>query len=214
MNRREKLSYFKDYYLLPCIGIVSVTAVVLFLLWSIVFRPREQTVLHVAVLDCVLGQEQMEGLMQELDGLFSITDKKRQILINDSFNMKEDGLAKLEVYLSNGQLDVVIAEKEMFKTLSGYGFFQNLETVLPGREMQELKSDLFLAAGYLEHEENGFEDKETGRGEVMPYGICLPPGCIWMGAAPDAAEPVCGIAEGAENLENAISFLSFIRSSK
>ena len=100
MTRKEKLSYFKDYYLLPCIAATAGLVIVVFLLWSIVFRPREQTVLYVAVLDCVLGQEQRDELMQELGGRFSISDKKQQILLDDSFNMQEDGLAKLEVYLS------------------------------------------------------------------------------------------------------------------
>ena len=210
----KKLIYFKDYYLLPCVMLTAGFAIVIFLLWSIFLRPREQTVLYVAVLDAVLGQEQKEQLIQELYDQFGITDNRQEIIIDDSFYMKEDGLTKLEVYLSNQQIDVLIADKELFRTLSGYGFLQDLKMVLPKQREQELEADFVRAAGYLDREEDGLEDTATGKGEELDYGLFLPPDCKWgMEIAPDLEGSVCGIAEGSKNIENAIAFLCYVHAS-
>ena len=76
-----------------------------------------------AVVDEVLQTEGTEKLKEELTEYLGADGKYRKIIIDDSFYMDDGGLEKLEVYLYNKQIDVVIADEAVYKELAGYGFF-------------------------------------------------------------------------------------------
>ena len=203
MPLKKKIEYFVDYYLfqtLVCVGILLAAG---FLLWHF-WKPKEETILYVAVIDESLDEEGRVRLQEQLAEELG-AGKHQQVLIDDSFYMKDDALEKLEVYLHNGQIDVVIANRDTFETLAGLGFFYDVREMI-GDTYQERWCQ---ARGYKDTDEITFEDVETGQGEECPYGVDI------SGSAMDSLmqyieEPVLAFAQGSTNQENAQCFLDFI----
>ena len=194
MNRHQRMQYFLDYYLVKLLVFTGIILAVVLFVWNFISKSKEDTVLYVAVVDEAL---QTEG-----------TEK---IIIDDSFYMDDGGLEKLEVYLYNKQIDVVIADEAVYKELAGYGFFQDISTV-PG--VSSKYADLYVkAAGYKDEDTDkdtdSFEDHSTAKGEELPYGVDVSASRI-SDIKTKIQTPVLSIAQGAENMENAVKFLNLI----
>lgn len=123
--------------------------------------------------------------------------------------MREGGLDKLQVYLFNSQIDVVIADRSLYTQLAGLGYFQSMEAVL-GDKGDVYEKRYLITAGYKDSEEVSFEDNETGQGEELPYGIELSSSKRYMELARYAQEPVFAVAQGAPNEERAVEFLEYL----
>lgn len=213
MDAAQKIQYFCNYYLMKTLAAAALCGVVIFLAYTIFFRPRERYALRVAVVDEVLDRKAREALERELTEYMGLDEADGQILIDDSFYMSEDGLSKLEVYLSAQAIDVIIAGEDVFRQFAGYGFYQDLEEILPQELCARCSADFAEAAGYLEleTETDGFVDRETGQGEALPYGVRLGEESRWhtkVGA--QTKQAVFGIAQGTKNKERACQFLEFI----
>lgn len=211
MNRHQRMQYFLDYYLVKLLVFTGIILAVVLFVWNFISKSKEDTVLYVAVVDEVLQTEGTEKLKEELTEYLGADGKYRKIIIDDSFYMDDGGLEKLEVYLYNKQIDVVIADEAVYKELAGYGFFQDISTV-PG--VSSKYADLYVkAAGYKDEDTDkdtdSFGDHSTAKGEELPYGVDISASRI-SDIKTKIQMPVLSIAQGAENMENAVKLLDFI----
>ena len=86
-----------------------------FFLWNFIQKSNEETVLSVALIDESLNKEDLEALTQELAEYLGADGEKQKVMIDDSIYTQDGGLQKLEVYLYNKQVDVVIANEDTYR---------------------------------------------------------------------------------------------------
>lgn len=208
MNRKQKIQYFFDYYFVKTAVALVLTGAVVYLVWNYV-RPQPQTALYVALMDEDLKEEEQQELTEELNRLFQVDGKKERVVLDDSFYMMDGGLDKLQVYLFNRQIDVVIADRSLYTELAGLGYFQDMNEVLKDKR-GDYEERYLMAAGYKDNEEISFEDNETGRGEPLPYGVELSSSDRYMALERYVQEPVFAVAQGAPNEKNAVEFLDYL----
>lgn len=215
MNRQQKIQYLKDYYLFPAIGVVILIAVVISLVWYIA-KPRSENLLYAAVIDESLDEKKLETAVEDMSSLLGADGEKKTVQIDDSFYIKDGALDKLQVYLHSQQIDVVILDKELFEEYAGYGYFESLDQVTEEDLEKKYGEDYLYAAGYKEDddEEISFEDNETGRGEVKPYGISLSGDNRFTEMSEYIKDPVFAVAVGTKNPENALKFLDYLMDGK
>ena len=175
---------FLTYDIWPCAAAVGIAAAVLFLIWNF-FHPKPEPILYVAVFDVTLSEEEADRLRADLAG-----EDARRITLDDTFrsdNAKD--VERLQVLLYNHDVDAVIAGEEVIRTLAAYGYFQDITGVLAedAAKAAENEGRLFRTAGYLDTEEISMEDHETGRGEVLPYGLRLAGSSRWKSLTGDTA---------------------------
>lgn len=211
MNAVQRKQYFLDYYLFPTVVGTAVVLIVMFLLWHFL-KPREETVLYAAVIDESLEEEKTQKLIEELEQFYGADGKYQKVMIDDSFYIKDGAQAKLEVYLHSGQIDVIIAEEELYRQFAGYGFFKDIRTVLDKEASLRYEDDFLYTAGYQENEneEISFEDHETGQGEKLPYGVDISESRRFGEIKKYIQKPVLAVAENAPNPEQAAEFLDYI----
>lgn len=207
MNRHQRMQYFLDYYLVKLLIFAGIIFVVVLFVWNFISKSKEDTVLYVAVVNETLQAEKTERLKEEVAAYLGADGKHQKVMIDDSFYMDDGGLEKLEVYLYNKQIDVVIADESVYKELAGYGFFQDISTV-PG--VSSRYEDLYVeAAGYKDDDTDSFEDDSTAKGEVLPYGVDISES-RFKDIKTRTQTGVLSIAQGAENVANAVKFMDFI----
>lgn len=209
MDKAQRRQYFLDYYLLKTIVISLLAALILYLVWTVV-KPKAETVLYVAVVDEQLGEEEKQELIEELNLLYQADGKGKQVVIDDMFYLQEDALDKLQIFMYNHQIDIIIADEDAYEMLAGYGYFQSMDELLDEEAVLRYSKKYVSAAGYKEAEEVSFEDRETGQGEVLPYGIDLSGSVRFSRVKNYLEKPVLSIAAGAPNQENAVKFLDYI----
>lgn len=209
MDKSQRRQYFLDYYLVKIIVIFFIAALICYLIWSVA-RPKEEVLLYVALVDEQLEEEKKAELTEELNRLCQADGKKTQVVVDDMFYMQENALDKLQVFMYNHQIDIIIADQEMYQKLAGYGYFQKMEAFGDKEAISKYREKYILAAGYQDAEEVSFEDHETGQGEPLPYGIDISESERFGQIKNYLDKPVLGIAVGAPNPENAVRFLDFI----
>lgn len=213
MDRSQRMQYFLDYYLVKMIVIFLLVTLICYLVWSVV-RPKEEVLLYVALIDEQLEEEKKAELTEELNRLYQADGKKRQVVVDDMFYMQENALDKLQVYMYNHQIDIIITDQEMYERLAGYGYFQSMEALEDKEGVSKYREKYVTAAGYQDTEEISFEDHGTGQGEPLPYGIDISESGRFEQIKNYLDTPVLSIAVGAPNTENAIRFVDFMMSEK
>ena len=213
MNSAQRKQYFLDYYLLKIVLVTAAVVTVFFFIWNFISKSQEENVLYVAVIDESLEAEKLEAFTGELTEYLEADAKKQKVVIDDSFYTKDGALDKLQVYLANRQIDVVIADQDTYRILSGYGFFQDMDSVL-GDRASEYSENYVEAAGYKESEDISFEDHETAQGEELPYGVDISGSRKFTDMSEYIGQPVLSVVQNAPNPENAVKFLDLIMENK
>lgn len=212
MNGAQRRQYFLDYYMFP----VSVGAVILFIVcfltWHFFLKPQPEAVLYAAVVDDSLDEDRLAQAVTDMTGILGADGKNKTVHIDDSFYIKDGALDKIQVYLYNKQLDVMILDEGVFREYAGYGFFQNLDEVLSETDREKYKDRYLYAAGYKDTDDVSFEDNETGQGEEMPYGLSLEGDNRFTEMSQYIEHPVFAITAGSGNVENGLKFLEYLMS--
>ena len=207
MNKKQKLKYFRDYYLFKTLLCLVGIFVVAFTIWHFT-KPKMENVFYVAVVDETLNPDEKQQLQNELQNRYNADGKYKKVLIDDTFYTRDDGITRMEVYLRNKEIDVVIADKEVFKTLAAYGFMQDLNTVFDNDFKSEYSNDLFYTPGYKDTDEITLEDKEVGKGEELAYGLDITSSSRFSKMKNLIKDPVIGIVVDAPNMDNAKDFIN------
>lgn len=210
MNGAQRKQYFLDYYLFPVSVGTVIIFIICFLCWHFFLKPQPESVLYAAVIDEFLDEDQLAQAVTDMSTLLDADGKNRTVHIDDSFYIKDGALDKIQVYLYNKQLDVLILDESVFAEYAGYGFFQGLDEVLSEEEAGMYKERYLYAAGYKDTDDVSFEDNETGQGDEEPYGLSLEGDNRFTRMTQYMEHPVFAIAEGAPNVDNGVQFLEYL----
>lgn len=208
MDGRQKLQYFRDYYLAK----VVVGLVLLGFVGAVVYtmvKPKPETVLYVAVVDMQLEEDAREALIEELNQLYNIDGEKSQVFFDDTIFLEQHGYEKLQVLLFNQQADVIIASQETYEALAGNGFFQSMDN-LPGELAAKYEDSYVYTPGFQEEDEEAKVEAASGKGESLPYGVSLSESEKFHQLAPNFAQPVLGVLAASPHPENAVQFLDYL----
>ena len=200
MSPWQRLCYFKDYYLLKLVIAVAAICLAGILIWQAV-KPRQTPVLHVAVLTESLDVDETLALENRL-----AEEWGGAVSLDDTFGADGDVLTKLQVYLNSAQLDVIVAPADVFDQLAGYGYFQSL----PDELLTQAGGRTVVARGYLDSGEISLDDRQTGQGESLPYGIDLTQSETYRTLGAVAETPVAGIVVNAPNMGHSQDFLTLL----
>ena len=222
LNTRQRLKYFQDYYLLKfLIGILAVIIVVS-VIWT-TLKPRDENTLSIAVVKNYLIPEGKKALEQQLEELL-ITGEHQKINIDDTFPDGYETDAKLSVYLSAQEIDLIITNEEHFKELAQRGCFEDLSTYVPdfahGHAQQlywtsgisqadnVVETDADFDTDTAGNSGSGNIQKNANRDDVKAYGVritdCVPFKNTWYADT----EAVAGIVINSLHKENADSALN------
>lgn len=207
MDAKQRLRYFKDYYLLKCVIVSAIIITTSIVLWSI-WGPRKETELFVAVIQNTLVPKEKENLAQKLNDLFITDPDKQDVKLDDTFYSKYDSETKFAAYLNAREIDLIITNEEYFKELASTNAFDDLYETMP-KFAEKNKDLLYWTQGYVEEEASMSMDidnttnKNTNDKNKHAFGIKITNTSSFHNAWNESSEAVIGVVKNSEQKENA-----------
>lgn len=210
LGRREKLQYFKDYYLKKVVIGAVVAGFGIWLL-SVMLSPKEETALYIAMINSASLQETEGGIAENLADILEC-EAADSIVIDSSYFMQLDGMdqgslgsiQKMSAQAYSGMLDIVIADEEEFHYFARQGYFMDLAEALPTNLYSHLSDYIYL--DQMEREEGD----SIEYGEKLAYGIYLKDFARFAEMETGMENPVFGIVANTEKRKNAVKTLKYL----
>lgn len=143
MSRREKLTYFNDYYRNKIIVILIVVGLIVSFLYT-VFSPRPDVVVSVAVVNDFWGEAKLTEMEEELTKYLELKDGEEEIIIDDSYFLEESGMGnevantqRLVAKIAAGDINVIIADKAKFDEFAASGSFAKVSEIIKDAGLYE-----------------------------------------------------------------------------
>ena len=204
LSGRQKLQYFKDYYLKFCILAVVLIAIGTNLVYTIFFRHQETILNITAVNEAALADA--DDLAAFLKSSFQATGKD-QILTVTNYNLDDaNQQMAFTTKLVTSDLDVIICDRETFDSKSEAGFCLDLSSVLTD-DLLATFSD-HLVTGQIVERDN--DDQVISTGEELPYGIDISDTALYTYYGGTASEAILMITAGSEHQDNALEFIRLL----
>ena len=201
LSGRQKLQYFKDYYLKYCILAIVLLVIGVNLIYTIFFRHQE-TVLSIAVLnDTALTDT--EGLTDYLQDYFQADGDHQLITVSNYYLDDANQQMAYTTKLVTGDIDIVICDKETFDSASASGFFLDLSDQLSPSASGAFSSH-FITGHTEERDDN---DQVISTGPDLPYGVDIADTPLYSCFGGTADEAILCITSYSEHTEAARSFL-------
>ncbi|MCI7790307.1 MAG: hypothetical protein MR531_05965 [Lachnospiraceae bacterium] len=201
---KEKLSYFKDYYLKTTIIIIIALIFLGNIAYTMITAPEDTGFAAFFFNDT--GDSSSTAMLDEFVSYAGIDTKEHEAYIDATMNYNPEasdfdaysGLEKSMAVISTGELDVIIGDSEAFDYFCKSECFPDITTVLPDDLMEQFKDKLYY-----------YTNEETG--ETLPLGI-------YVTDSPKLneyyyyvdKEPILGFLVNSNSMENAITFLRYL----
>lgn len=222
LNRKERWTFFKDYYLLKII-ICVVLAGVLINIGVTVFGPHTKEILSVAVLMDELDGKSVSAMTDELTNMLE-TDKHHIVNIDSSYYFSEGsgtsftGDEKLSTMLYTGIIDVIVADEANFKKYAYLGNLKSLDTYLPEDIKNALSNKFVMANMQVDDDNQKALDDATAigkepdyeDGEPYVFGIDLSDCKKYKELKGYQEHPILTVAYNSPNPENTIRFIRYL----
>lgn len=201
LDRKGKLRYFKDYYLIKLlIGILIVSALG-YIVYSVALKPKVETVYDMAIVGDQLSPEKLGQFVADVEMLLNVEKKKQDVLIDDSY-MGSGGIdytveQRLMTYLYAGVLDVIVGDSIRIKDLARTGALIPLSELLPTDLYGKLSDTLVM------------ETMEDDNREKA-YGINLKDCERYMDFGGYMEVPVLGVVANSKNKENVVEVIKYL----
>lgn len=203
LSSHEKVQYFKDYYLKFVIAGALILAFIIWFLYSI-FKPKPETMLTVTLINSTMTDEASEALSSQLSSYLDIDTEKQEIFIDTSLflddeNPSEATMAseqKMVAYAFSGELDIIIAQEDVFERYAKQGYFINLAEALPSNLYSQF-NDTF----YMTRAEDDTED--------IPYGISIAGYERFENLESYIQNPIIGIMANTKHKSNAVDTIQW-----
>ena len=169
-TKEQKIQYFKDYYLKVIIAGILIAATLFYVLKTTIYDYKE-TAFAVMVLEDAPESlnEFSEALRTELEAYLELEDTKSisEVSIMDTETAMDGPL--LMARFAAGDLDIMIADREVFEHYLQLGTFENLEDILEDQKKDSWRDDA-LRGSILHRDPLG---NVLSAEEEAWYGICL-----------------------------------------
>ncbi len=200
---KDKLLYFKDYYLLTAIAVIVICAFVFSFAYTILTAPRDTAFGAFFFNDT--GDSSNTELVDRFVDYMGIDTSKQNAYIDSSMSYSENGvefdsyidLEKAMASITANDVDVIVGDADTIDYFTKCDCLGNITDILPEDLLQTYQDRLYYA--------------ETGSGESIPVGIDV-------SDAPKLneyyyyvdKEPVFSFIINSDKTENAIAFLRYI----
>lgn len=219
---KEKLSYFKDYYLKITIAVIIGLIFFGALVHSMVTGPKDTAFAALFFND--IGDSSDNTLVNDFAAYRGIDTKEHEVYIDATMNYHDtsdveisteadpnkalsssmnsyDGFVELQkcmALIASKELDIIVGTQEAFDYFCRSECFADVTELLPAEVLEKYKDQLYY-----------MQSAETG--EMIPVGI-------YITDAPklnefhyyDGLEPILGFLVNSQNLDNAMAFLEYI----
>lgn len=200
---KQKLAYYKDYYLKITIVVLIVSILAGMLLNETIFN-RKNCIMSVGFLNeyQILNTD---GMNEALENLLQPESKNDYANVTyydlDQYNMN----MAYVTHTATGGLDIVICSKEEFEFNAGRGLLMDLTELLPAETYEKL-SDSILESRIVE------EDYETGEvtyGEYQPLGIDITGSKVLSEFGGIGETPVLCVIVTTPNADNVVKTIEY-----
>ena len=201
---KEKLSYFKEYYIKSTLAVSAVLILVGSFIYTMVTAPEDTAFAAYFYNDT--GDSSSTALIDEYIAYTGIDTKKHDVYLDATMDysaangdyMAYTGLEKAMAVISTNELDIIVGDQEAFDYFIKSDCFHDVTTILPPELLEKYKDQFY----YYTFEETG---------ETLPVGI-------YVTDAPKLnehsyytdKEPILGFLINSDSIENALTFLKFI----
>lgn len=179
MSKKQKLTYFNDYYRNKIIVILIVLGLIVSLIYT-VLSPKPDVVVSIAVVNDYWNDDKTEELNKELFSYLALEAEKQEIEIDDTYFLEETGMGneiantqRLVAKFAAGDINIVIADRDKFDEF--------------------VKSDTFVKVSEVVDADVPYRDKLTSGG----YGISLKDSKLMKELESGKSELVLGILANA-----------------
>lgn len=179
MSKKQKLTYFNDYYRNKIIVILIVLGLIVSLIYT-VLSPKPDVVVSIAVVNDYWNDDKTEELSKELFSYLALEAEKQEIEIDDTYFLEETGMGneiantqRLVAKFAAGDINIVIADRDKFDEF--------------------VKSDTFVKVSEVVDADVPYRDRLTSGG----YGISLKDSKLMKELESGKSELVLGILANA-----------------
>lgn len=205
LSFRQKLQYFKDYYLKFCILFIILLVIGINLIYTVFFRHQE-TVLSIAfVNDAAISDT--EGMIADLLEPYQADDRHRIISVNNYYLEDPNQQMAFTTRLVANDIDIVICDRDTFENKSSAGFFLDLSELLSDDDSAAFSAD-FVNGQRTETDEQG---QILSVGPETPFGIDISASSFYQKYGGNAKEAILCISAGSERMDAAMTFLELLR---
>ena len=210
MTFSQKIQQFKDYYLGGTLAVLAVAALIIYMVWR-VLSPKEAADLTVAVFDTDLSSEALQEMEQAVRESLGLPEEAVIKIDTGYVSSNTNEYTRLSLLSADGQVDAVIAGREAFAELAGFGYFKDLSQFLP-EDVQSGFAGRFVSFAYESDavSENAQQKGELASGEY-PFGLSLKGSALWdsmtAGSSIKPEEPVVGVILESENDSNVMGLI-------
>jgi hypothetical protein len=204
LSMKDKLSYFKEYYLKYTIIVIVTVIVIICLCISIRKVDNKKDTFYCGLMGGLQFEEEvMDNLPQEFyDYLKNETDYEgynsaKRIFFDVYYATFIDDI-KVDGYFDQNRFDIFITRSNTFEIYVSNGTITDLSTVLPDELLEKLDDKIVYAS--------------VNSGEQIPYGILLDDirYKFYDGAGDEVDPPILSIPSNTKRLDVAIAFIEFI----
>lgn len=221
LNGKEKLIFFKDYFLLKIMVSAALLGVLIYV-GVTVLGPHTKEILYVTVLMDELDDNAVNDMEKDLTDMLE-TDKHHIVSIDDTFYFAKGtasitGDEKLSTILYTGVIDVIVEDPDYFKQYAYNGYLKNLDLYLPD-DIKEALSDKLVTANFNDSEDSdgAFEDilnssqtPSYDKGTPYVFGIDLSDCAKYKKMKGYVERPILTVAYNSPNKENTFRFIRYL----
>ena len=206
----QKIQQFKDYYLGGTLAVLAVAALVIYMAARLL-SPKKTSDLTIAVFDTDLSSEALQEMEQAVRASLNLPEGAVIVIDTGYVSSNTNEYTRLSLLSADGQVDAVIAGREAFAELAGFGYFKDLSKFLP-ENMQSDYAGQFVSFAYESDAVavNAQQKGELASGEY-PFGLSLEDSALWESMTADSSirpdEPVVGVILESGNDSNVTGLL-------
>lgn len=201
---KDKLLYFKDYYLLATLGVLVACAFIFSLVYSMVTAP-DDTALGIYLYNDT-GNSSSTELIDRFAQYMEIDTSKHDVYLDASLTYSTQmgdydayvSLEKAMAAITAKDVDVIVADTDTIDYFAKCELLGNITTVLPDTFPEEYKDRLYYA-------------KVGDSDDLIPVGISVSdaPKLNEYNYYVDK-EPIYSFVVNSDNIDNAVEFLKYI----
>lgn len=206
LTGRQKLQYFKDYYLKFCILAVILVVVGANLIYTIFFRHQE-TVLNIAAVNNA-AMSDSDGFTDFLKNYYQIDDKHQLLTVNSYYLDDPNQQMAFTTKLVTGDLDLVICDRDTFDSKSSAGIFADLSELLPEATFDSFSSE--MVNGQIEELDD--DNQVISTGPEAPYGIDISKTALYTCFGGSSSEAILCVPAVSEHTDSIVTFIDLLSS--